>query len=149
MTRVIGADGPLAQALADGPDGLVIVALPPPAGPVGALATDDLAALIDAVLTPAYAALREHTGPAVIVCPAGSVLPDHRDGARSVVGAGLAMLGEVALANVVAVADDVPVDEIAATVRLALSTPSMRGATIRLDGGRDAVLAAETRSEGD
>ena len=52
-------------------------------------------------------------------------------------------------ANVVAVADDVPVDEIAAAVRFALSTPSLVGAMIRLDGGRDAALAVETRSEGD
>ena len=149
MSRVLGAEGALAAALADGPDGLVIVALPPSAGPIGAMATDAFADLIAGTLTPAIAALRDAPGRAVIVCPACAGLPDHRDGARSVVAAGLAMLGEVAPANVVAVADDVPVDDIAAAVRFALSTPSLVGAMIRLDGGRDAALAVETRSEGD
>ena len=153
MSRVVGADAALHAALEDGPDGLVVVALPQPAGPVGAMATDDLAALVDAALLPAFRALREERDRAVIVCPASAVLPDHRDGARSVVAAGLAMLGEVASAaapvNVVAVADDVPAADIAAAVRFALTTPSLNGATIRLDGGRDAVLAAVTRSEED
>ena len=40
-------------------------------------------------------------------------------------------------------------DLIASAVRFALSTPSLVGAMIRLDGGRDAALAVETRSEGD
>ena len=149
MSRVVGAEGALAATLADGPDGLVIVALPPSAGPIGAMPTDTLADLIAGTLTLAIEALREERGRAVIVCPASAVVPDHRDGARSVVAAGLAMLGEVAPANVVAVADDVPIDEIAAAVRFALSTPSLVGAMIRLDGGRDAALAVETRSEGD
>jgi hypothetical protein len=162
---VIGTEGPVAWALRDGTPAdatpqIVIVALPEPVGPVGALPTAALAALIDATLTPALAALRAAAadgGPvrAAIVCPAGAVLPDHRDGARSVAAAGLAMLAEVAAAtpglaaNVVAVADAVPVAEVAAAVELALAQPSMNGATIRLDGGRDAALAAETRAEGD
>jgi len=52
-------------------------------------------------------------------------------------------------ANVIAVADDVPPEEVAEAVRFALAQPSLNGATIRLDGGRDAALAAETRAEGD
>lgn len=176
---VVGTDGPLARALADAapagragdiaaaiarerPTQLAIVALPAAAGALGALPTEALAALIDGALAPAFAAVRAAaaTGAPMrvaIACPATGVLPDHRDGARSVIAAGLAMLGEVAAAspalavNVIAVADDVPVDEAAAAVRFALSdeAPSLNGATIRLDGGRDAVLAAETRSEGD
>ena len=73
------------------------------------------------------------------------------------IGAGLTMLVEVAAAmstvtiNAIAVADDVPAEEVAAMTRFVLSgqTPSLTGTTIRLDGGRDAVLAAETRAEGD
>jgi hypothetical protein len=73
------------------------------------------------------------------------------------VAAGLTMLTEVAAdlptltINTIAVADDVPAAEVAALARHILSgvTPSLNGATIRLDGGRDAVLAAETRAEGD
>ena len=166
MSRtVIGTEGPVTRALRDAAPAeaspeLVIVALPEPVGPVGALATDALAALVDATLTPALAALRAAAaegGPVrvAIVCPAGAVLPDHRDGARSVVGAGFAMLAEVAAAtpglaaNVVAAADDVSPAEVAAAVEFALAQPSLDGATIRLDGGRDAALAAETRAEGD
>lgn len=163
--QVIGTDGPVARALREQPPAgaraeLVVVALPAPAGPVGALPSGDLAALVDATLTPAITALRAAAGDGAptrvaIVCPAGAVLPDHRDGARSVVAAGLAMLAEVAAAtpglaaNVIAVADDVPPDEVAEAVRFALAQPSLNGATIRLDGGRDAALAAETRAEGD
>lgn len=166
MSRtVVGTDGPVAEALRAGaPAGatpqLVIVALPETIGPVGALATEALAALVDATLTPALAALRAAAADGgltrvAIVCPAGAILPDHLDGARSVMGAGLAMLAEVAAAtpglaaNVVAVADDVPAAEVAEAVEFALARPSLNGATIRLDGGRDAALAAETRAEGD
>ena len=176
---VVGTDGPLARALVDAvpparpddvvaalaraqPTQLAVIALPAPAGALGAVATDALAELIEQTLHPAFAALRAAAAAdaplrIALVCPAAGVLPDHRDGARSVVAAGLAMLGEVAAAapalavNVIAVGDDVPVAETAAAVRFALSdqAPSLNGATIRLDGGRDAVLAAETRSEGD
>jgi hypothetical protein len=67
------------------------------------------------------------------------------------------MLAEVAAAlptitiNTIAVADDVPVEEVAALTRFVLAgqAPSLNGTTIRLDGGRDAVLVAETRAEGD
>lgn len=176
---VVGTDGPLARALVDAvppvrpddvvaalarerPTQLAIIGLPAPAGALGAIATETLADLIEQMLHPAFAALRAAAAAdaplrIALVCPAAGVLPDHRDGARSVVAAGLAMVGEVAAAapalavNVIAIADDVPADEAAATVRFALSdqAPSLNGATIRLDGGRDAVLAAETRSEGD
>ncbi len=156
--RVIGTDGPLCALLADAPAGLVVVALPPTAGPVGALPTEELAHLIDVMLLPAFGALREAADDhlrTVVVCPASACVPDHRDGARSVVGAGVAMLAAAASAshtvNVVAAADDTPIEEVAATVRFLLSdvAPSLNGAIIRMDGGRDAVLSADTRAEGD
>ena len=174
---VVGTDGPVARALRDAeppadpggvlaaigdtrPSELVIVALPAPAGPVGAMPTDALADLVGRMLTPAFtaaAALADGGEPVriAIVCPAGGVLPDHADGARSVAAAGLAMLTEICAAtpgltaNAIAVADDVPAAETAEAVRFALAQPSLNGATIRLDGGRDAALAAETRAEGD
>lgn len=174
---VVGADGPVARALLDatpaasradavaaieaaGPGDLAIVALPDPAGPVGSLAGDALADLLERTLTPAVAAAAAAARSGVprriaIVCPAGAVIPDHADGARSVLGAGLAMLAEICAAtpglaaNVIAVADHVPAAEVADAVRFALAQPSLNGATIRLDGGRDAALAAETRAEGD
>jgi hypothetical protein len=174
---VVGTDGPVARALEDvpppatpsaiadavaagAPSELAVVTLPAPAGPVGALGPDAFADLLEQALTPAFTALAlvARSGRPVrvaVVCPAGAVLPDHLDGARSVVGAGLAMLAEVAsaspglTANVVAVADDAPAEEVAQAVRFALAQPGLNGATIRLDGGRDAVLAAETRAEGD
>ncbi|MGI9187396.1 MAG: hypothetical protein ACR2J9_07770, partial [Gaiellales bacterium] len=70
--------------------------------------------------------------------------------------AGLTMLAEVSAQlptvtiNAIAVADDVPAEEVAALTRFVLSgqTPSLNGTTMRLDGGHDAVLAAETRAEG-
>lgn len=157
--RVVGTPGPLHDLLAaDAGSGLVILALPASAGPLGALTTDGLSELVDAALTPAFRALREHAaGRVAVVCPACAILPDHRDGARSVVGAGVAMLAELASArpgttvNVIAVADNVPQSEVVATVRFALSdaAPSLNGAIIRLDGGRDAALTADTRAEGD
>lgn len=174
---LIGTDGPVARALgdappasspeaiaeamaADPPSELVVLALPEPAGPVGALGPESFAALLEQALTPAFGAvaLLARTGrPAriAVVCPAGGVLPDHEDGARAVLGAGLAMLAEVAsaapglTANVVAVADDARAQDVAQAVRFTLAQPGLNGATIRLDGGRDAVLAAETRAEGD
>lgn len=176
---VVGTDGAVARALRDDappataadaaaavererPSQLAIIALPASAGPVGALADDAFAALIDATVTCALAAATAAARLGLpmriaIVTSSDGVLPDHLDGARSVAAAGLAMLAEVAAAadgltaNAIAVADDVPVAEVAAVVRFALSdeAPSLNGATIRLDGGRDAVLAAETRTEGD
>ena len=110
-----------------------------------------------AVMIAQQAALLAQPVRIVLICPADGVLPDHLDGARSVVAAGLTMLTEVAAdlptltINTIAVADDIPAAEVAALARHILSgvTPSLNGATIRLDGGRDAVLAAETRAEGD
>lgn len=144
------------------PDAIAIVALPAPVGPIGALAPTAFAELAGATVTLAVAvaqaaAQSEQPVRIVIVCPADGILPDHLDGARSVVAAGLTMLTEVAAAlpiltiNTLAVADDVPAAEVAAFAHHLLSgvTPSLNGATIRLDGGRDAVLAAETRAEGD
>jgi hypothetical protein len=180
MTQlVVGTDGPVARALhaaepialADAastaiterrPSELAIVALPPPAGTIGAISTHDFATLTESTVTLAMAATRAAAQLAapvrvVILCPADAVHPDHLDGARSVIGAGLTMLAEVAAdlptitINTIAVADDVPAEEVAALTRFVLSgqTPSLNGTTIRLDGGRDAVLAAETRAEGD
>jgi hypothetical protein len=169
IARALDDAAPLAQLeaatttiLAERPDQIAIVALPAPAGPIGAMATDRFAALTETTVTLAIgtakvAAQLEHPVHIAIVCPADAIHPDHLDGARSVIGAGLAMLVEVAAAlptitiNAIAVADDVPAEEVAAMTRFVLSgqTPSLNGTTIRLDGGRDAVLAAETRAEGD
>ncbi|MGI9117285.1 MAG: hypothetical protein ACR2JV_06585 [Gaiellales bacterium] len=170
---VVGHDGPVARALHDGapagpdavaetlPEALAIVALPASAGSIGALDTSAFAELADATVTMAIAAATQAAalGTPVriaLLCPADGLHPDHLDGARSVVAAGLTMLTEVAAAlpgitmNTIAVADDVPAAEVAEVARLALSgvATSLNGATIRLDGGRDAVLAAETRAEG-
>ena len=176
---VVGTDGPVAQALGSAaplsgvgeavlavqeqrPDAVAVVALPASAGPIGALAPPDFAELAAGTVTLAVmiaqqAALLAQPVRIVLICPADGVLPDHLDGARSVVASGLTMLTEVAAdlptltINTIAVADDVPAAEVAALARHILSgvTPSLNGATIRLDGGRDAVLAAETRAEGD
>ena len=155
-------DAATAAVLAEQPDQIAIVALLSPAGPIGALAPAAFGALVDATVTFAMMVTKvsAQLGAPVriaIVCPADAMHPDHLDGARSVVGAGLTMLAEVAAAlptitiNTIAVADDVPAEEVAAFARFVLSgqTPSLNGTTIRLDGGRDAVLAAETRAEGD
>ena len=144
------------------PDEIAIIALPAPAGPIGALSPEAFAALTADTVTFAIAMSRRatqlgHPVRIAIVCSADAVYPDHLDGARSIVGAGLAMLAEVAAAlpnitiNTIAVADDVPAKEVAAMTRFVLSgqAPSLNGTTIRLDGGRDAVLVAETRAEGD
>jgi hypothetical protein len=179
MTLVLGTDCAVARALADAapaadpavavaavadrrPARIAIIALPASVGPIGALPTETLAELVDATVTLALGVTREAAGLGspvriAIVCPADAVHPDHLDGARSVIGAGLTMLVEVAAAlptitiNAIAVADDVPAEEVAALTRFVLSgeTPSLNGTTIRLDGGRDAVLAAQTRAEGD
>ncbi len=144
------------------PSELVIIALPTTAGPVGALTTEDLGSLIGRTVTVGFVATKlaaqlDHPVRVVVVCTANGVLPDHLDGARAVASAGLTMLTEVCspvpnlTINTIAVADDVPVQEVADTVRWVLtsSSSSLNGATIRLDGGRDAVLAAETRAEED
>ena len=144
------------------PDQIAIVALPAPAGPIGAMPTEAFAELADttvsfALLVAKAAAQLEQPVRIAIICPADAIHPDHLDGARSVIGAGLTMLVEVAAAlptvtiNAIAVASDVPAGEVAAMTQVILSgqTPSLNGTTIRLDGGRDAVLAAETRAEGD
>ena len=176
---VVGIDCPVARALHDSepvarlgaaagaileqrPDQIAIVALAAPIGPVGAAAPAALAELAGRTITLAVvvaklAAQLEQPVRIAILSPADGVIPDHHDGARSVVAAGLTMLTEVASAlplitiNTIAVADDVPPQEVAALTRFVLSgaTPSLNGATIRLDGGRDAVLAFETRAEGD
>ena len=148
--------------LAQRPDQIAIVAVPAPAGPIGAMTTDEFAKLTETTVTLAIGAAKaaaqlEQPVRITIVCPADAVHADHLDGARSVIGAGLTMLVEVAAAlptitiNAIAVADDVPAEEVAAMTRFVLSgqAPSLNGTTIRLDGGRDAVLAAETRVEGD
>ena len=144
------------------PDAIALIALPAGAGPIGELSTDALAGLVHDTVTFALGVARlaaqgETPVRIVIVCPADAIHPDHLDGARSVVGAGLTMLVEVSAAlpgitiNAIAVADDVPAEEVAALSQFVLSgqTPSLNGTTIRLDGGRDAVLTAETRAEGD
>ena len=176
---VIGTDGAVAQTLGSAaplsgvdeavlavqelrPDAVAVVALPASAGPIGALAPAAFAELAAGTVTLAVmiaqqAALLAQPVRIVLICPADGVLPDHLDGARSVVAAGLTMLTEVAAdlptltINTIAVADDVPAAEVAVLARHILSgvTPSLNGATIRLDGGRDAVLATETRAEGD
>ena len=176
---VVGTDGAVARALqnaepvataeaaaaaivAQQPDQIAMIALPSPVGAIGALSTDDFAALVDTTVTLALIVAKSAAQLAqpvrlVIVCPADAIHPDHLDGARSVIGAGLTMLVEVAAAlptitiNAIAVADDVSAEEVTAMTRFVLSgqTPSLNGTTIRLDGGRDAVLAAETRAEGD
>lgn len=178
MTRlVVGVDGPLARGLgasappdrlgvvaeailAQRPSELVIVAVGPPVGPLGAAPTDALAAAVDATLSVAVVAVKlatqlEQPVRIALVAPASAVLPDHLDGVRSVAAAGLAMLTEVAAAlegiriNTIAVADDVPADEVARVVDLVLDEriAHLNGATVRLDDGRDAVLTAQTRSE--
>lgn len=180
MTRlVLGTDCTVSRALLDAepvarldaatsalleqrPDEIALIALPASPGPIGELPTDALAELAHDTVTLALGVARlaaqgETPVRIAVVCPADAVHPDHLDGARSVVGAGLTMLVEVAAAlptitiNAIAVADDVPADEVAALTRFVLSgqTPSLNGTIIRLDGGRDAVLAAETRAEGD
>lgn len=176
---VLGTTGAIARALAEDapvadptlavaavaghrPDRIAVIALPESVGSIGALPTGTFAELVDSTVALGLGVTREAARLGtpvriVIVCPAGALHPDHLDGARSVLGAGLTMLVEVAAAlptitiNAIAVADDVPADEVAALTRFVLSgaTPSLNGTTIRLDGGRDAVLAAETRAEGD
>jgi hypothetical protein len=176
---VLGTDGAIARALRDAtpvnrsteaeqaivterPEQIAIVALPASVGPVGELTPAQFAELTTDTVTLAIEATKaasqlEHPVRIAIVCPADAVYPNHLDGARSVVGAGLTMLAEVAAAlptitiNTIAVADDVPAEEVEAMTRFVLSgqTPSLNGTTIRLDGGRDAVLTAETRAEGD
>ena len=169
ITRALNDAAPLGHVdaattaiLAERPDQIAIIGLSAPAGPIGAMTTDSFAALTGTTVTLAIGATKaaaqlEHPVRIAIVCPADAIHPDHLDGARSVIGAGLTMLVEVAAAmstvtiNAIAVADDVPAEEVAAMTRFVLSgqTPSLNGTTIRLDGGRDAVLAAETRAEGD
>ena len=167
LARALGGDDPRV-ALADaagivadhGPTELVVVALPPSGRTVGTLATEVLADLLDDTVSAAFAVARaaaSGAGPRriVIVGPACGAMADHRDGVRSVAGAGLAMLVEIAsatdglTANLVAIADDVPASAVADAVDFALAQAALNGATIRLDGGRDAVLAADTRAEGD
>lgn len=169
IARALQSSAPIASlsaaedAMSDQrPDEIAIIALPAPAGPIGALSPEAFAALTADTVTFAIAMSKratqlEHPVRIAIVCPADAVYPDHLDGARSIVGAGLTMLAEVAAAlpnitiNTIAVADDVSAEEVAALTRFVLSgqTPSLNGTTIRLDGGRDAVLVAETRAEGD
>lgn len=178
MTRlVIGPDGPLARALHDAepaermgaavtailaqrPDELAIIATAGPHAPVGATTTEELAEAVGRGVGVALVAVKiaGQLGQPVriaLIAPAAAVLPDHADGVRSVVGAGIAMLAELAAAtpdltaSTIAVADDVAPAEVARVAELVLdgSTPALNGATIRLDGGRDAVLAAATRAE--
>lgn len=181
MTRlVIGTHGAVAQALADGgrfassparttvreivrrdrPTELAIVALPPSLGSLGEVATSELERLLGETLTAAAAAIQTVSElglstRVVIVCPTGGLIPDHRDGVRSLLAAGLVMLMEVASTlpgiciNAILVADETAPLEIAAVANLMLGTSaeSINGTTIRMDGGHDAVLAAETRTE--
>ncbi len=147
-------------ASASGIDRAVIVALPERGETLGQTSPDAFARLADAWLTVPAGAVKTLAALGqplriTLVFPASACMPDHRDGARSVVAAGLAMLVEVSSAlpglavNGVAVADDVPLEEVAAVVRMTLAGDlvALNGATIRLDGGRDAVMAAETRAE--
>ncbi|MSO47213.1 MAG: hypothetical protein EXQ67_03895 [Thermoleophilia bacterium] len=181
MTRlVIGTHGAVAQSLADGarfassparttvreivrrdrPTELAIVALPPSCGSLGAVETNELERLLGETLTAAAAAIQtlselDLSTRVVIVCPTGGLIPDHRDGVRSLVSAGLVMLMEVASTlpsisvNAILVADAIAPSEVAIVANLMLGTSaeSINGATIRMDGGQDAVLAAETRTE--
>ena len=181
MTRlVIGTHGTVAQALAEGarfassparttvreivrrdrPTELAIVALPPSLGPLGTVETSELERLLGETLTAASAAIQtltelDHSTRVVIVCPTGGLLPDHCDGVRSTIAAGLVMLMEVASTlpgisvNALLVADAIPPAEVAtvANLLLGISAESINGTTIRMDGGHDAVLAAETRTE--
>lgn len=181
MTRlVIGTHGAVAQALAGGarvassparttvreivrrdrPTELAIVALPPTLGPLGAIETSELERLLGETLTAAAAAIQtlselELSTRVVIVCPTGGLIPDHRDGVRSLIAAGLVMLMEVAstlpgiAVNAILVTDETEPTEVATVADLMLGTSaeSINGTTIRMDGGRDAVLAAETRTE--
>ena len=181
MTRlVIGTHGAVSQALAEGarfassparttvreivrrdrPTELAIVALPPSLGPLGAVETTELDRLLGETLTAASAAIQtltelDNSARVVIVCPTGGLLPDHCDGVRSMVSAGLVMLMEVASTlpginvNAILVADGAAPAEVATVANLVLgdTAESINGTTIRMDGGHDAVLAAETRTK--
>lgn len=140
-------------------EAFVIIAMPVTQGTAGGIDTDALARIVEQGVTLPAVAIRSisergRSARVAVICPACALLPDHLDGARSVVAAGLAMLVEIATTlpgvkiNLIAVADNVPAAEVARVVETVLDgdTPSLNGATIRLDGGRDAVLAAETRT---
>jgi hypothetical protein len=174
VTRlVIGTHGGVAQALASGarfassparttvreivrrdrPTELAIVALPAPCGPLGAAVTSDLERLLHETVSTAAAALQmlselDLSTRVVIVCPTGGLLPNHCDGVRSMLAAGLVMLMEVASSlpgisvNAILVADEVSPAEVATVANLLLGNGavSVNGTSIRIDGGRDALL---------
>ncbi len=167
LARALGAVAPpermgqaVAAILEQQPTELAIIGTGGGPAPLGATPTDDLSAALDRTVGLALVAVKvagqlEHPVRIALIAPAAALMPDHADGVRSVAGAGLAMLGEIAAAtpgmaaSTVAVADGVPPEEVAAVVDLVLggTAPALNGATIRLDGGRDAVLAAATRAE--
>lgn len=178
MTRVVvGPDGPIARALLDAPplermgaaasaileqrpDELAIVVTGGRAAPVGTLTTEELGEVLGRTVGLGLVAVKiagqlDQPVRVAMVAPACALRPDHRDGLRSVAGAGIAMLTELAAAApgltacMIAVADDVPAGEIAVVADLVLGgrAPALNGAMIRLDRGRDAVLAAVTRAE--